>query len=118
MDPKSAVARQQPELPAVAGVPDPHVRRCAVGVADLVTPSHWSSSTMLATSITSQRCSNFRSSIVAPIAVRTTLLAPSQPSTYVASTDSCSPVSRSVKSTRTRPWPSWATSVTSTFRAG
>ena len=45
------------------------------------TPSHWSSSTVLATSITSQRCSNLRSSIVAPIAVRTTLLAPSQPST-------------------------------------
>jgi hypothetical protein len=36
---------------------------------------------MLATSMTSQRCSNLRSIMVAPIAVRATLLAPSQPST-------------------------------------
>src|SRR6478672_2152200 len=64
------------------------------------TPSHWSRSAPVAASTTSQRCSNLMSRMAAPIRARTTLLAPSQPSTNSAYT-SCSDLSvRSTNATR------------------
>src|SRR6478736_3797721 len=67
------------------------------------TPSHWSRSAPVAASTTSQRCSNLMSRMAAPIRARTTLLAPSQPSTNSAYT-SCSDLSvRSTNATRIRP---------------
>ena len=110
------LAGPEPELPAVAGSPD---RACTSparsGSQTWCTPSHWPRSAVVATSTTSQRCSNLQvahrgadrgaddavGAVAAQHVVGQQGLAPS-------------PVTRSVTSTRTGPSPSWVTPVTST----
>ena len=118
MDSKSdgGLPLQQPELPAVTALPDAHVRRRAVRVADLV-----------------HAVPLVQLGVAGEVEDQPALLEPQvlhgrrrwrcarhcwlrrSPARSRARTDSCSPVSRSVKSTRTRSCPSCATSVTSTL---
>ena len=73
--------REKLEFPPISALSDAHVGGGARRIADLMHTVPLIRAASVAMSITNQRCSKCRSAMTAPMQLRTTLLAPSQPKT-------------------------------------